>query len=426
MLRSLLRSASARVIALPITGLAVILQSYIVIAYAGASIFGWITLLGTLFLLIPFADLGLGAAVVNSVARMTQSAEARDEALAIAKTVTRRLVALGAAGFAILALAAHFRVLAPMVGLPNSGGSEPNLATFTALAPLFVSLPFGVGQRILLGAGKNHVTALLAASGSLFALALTAGFIWAEAPPLFLGSALPLGNLAASVIMFALGCRIANWSVADLLTRPRSNTVPARTIWASAAPMLVVVMATAVGLQSGRVILGHLGSPTELSEYALAFQFFSPAMSVVTTSGAALWPIFARAEAQKLRRSWTRALEIMVGLGALVAVTYLILCRPIGALVSSQEILLSLPLAGLLSALLLAIALHQPQGMLLTSPRGLTIQAFTSLAMAALSVGLGILLAPQHGAVGVTLGALVGVICGQLLPNILLVRRSTK
>src|SRR6478752_4016355 len=72
--RRMLASGGIRLVALPLTGLASLTAQSLVIHDVGAFRFGVISLVATLPLLMPFADLGLSAAVTNAFASKSSEA----------------------------------------------------------------------------------------------------------------------------------------------------------------------------------------------------------------------------------------------------------------------------------------------------------------------------------------------------------------
>lgn len=69
------KSFLTRGLTLPISLASGLLTTSIVVSEAGASAYGAISLISTLFMLIPFSDMGLGATVVTRVATARNNAE---------------------------------------------------------------------------------------------------------------------------------------------------------------------------------------------------------------------------------------------------------------------------------------------------------------------------------------------------------------
>jgi O-antigen/teichoic acid export membrane protein len=414
-------SAGARLIVLPFTAVAAALTSYLVIAYAGSATFGAVSLVGTLFLLVPFADLGLGAAIVNAVSTRDNSAEEADQSILVVRSAFIWLVVSGVTLILLAALAALSGVLTDLVGIDDEHYLNANAAIFLAVAPFAAALPFGVGQRILLGLNKNHLVNLYSAATPITSVGVTALLISAHVEPIFLACATPTGIFVAAVLAFFVSLRQAGWGLRQIMRRP-ARRLPRSLIWRAAVPMMVISIMTPAGQQTGRLVLSHVGTPSQLAEYALAFQFYVPTLSIATSAGVALWPIFARDRSAN-NRSWNRAILTMATLGLLLALGYGLLIAPVASIVSQGKITVSGELALALSLLLVAMALLQVPGMLLTTPKLLAFQSYCAGLMAAITLAASLVLTPIVGASGPAFGALIGVSLGQLTPSLMRSRR---
>lgn len=418
-LKSVLRlmglSGLARFAILPLTALATAVSTSMIVGYAGADAFGYIALVGLLFQLVPFADLGLGAPIVNVVSQ--RSSDAAAEALAVSTVrAAFRILVISALGVVILAAAISFcGSWSALLGLPDDFLQTANWALFVVLLPFAISLPLGVGQRILLGNGKNHYVNFVSAIGPVVALGATAALIWAGVEPLFLAIATPLGVSVVSLTCFAIAFKVSGWSWTTVLfSRTRPVKVP---LWGAAIPMLIISVTVPLAMQSHRLVLSHISSAGELAQYSIAAQFYIPAYGLLATAVVTLWPVFARmgSDAQPL---WTRVLALMAGIGAVGAVGFILLIRPIGVIVTGDEIHVSPGLAASFGCLLFVMAIHQPSAVLLTTPRLLRFQAACSFIMVAISIPLSVVLAGMLGAPGPVIATTLGVFVGQVVPGI--------
>ena len=94
------------------------------------------------------------------------------------------------------------------------------------------------------------------------------------------------------------------------------------------------------------------------------------------------------------------------------------------------QIDVSAALALAFGVLLVVQAVHLPANVLLTRPNEARWQALWTLAMAAVSIGLGCAVAERFGAVGVVYASALGIFAAQVLPDLLwvpkLVRRRPR
>ncbi|WP_354500202.1 hypothetical protein [Mycetocola sp. 2940] len=383
--------------------------------------YGYIALIGLFFQLIPFADLGLGAAVSTAIARRELTAEDSKFARETVKAAFRALVASSVVLLLALSIASALGLWPGLLGLPASVGQASGWAILVSLAPFAISLPFGLGQRMLLGEGKNHVVNIVAVIGPVLATLATLALAMVGAEPLVMAIATPLGVLAVSITCFILAFRQANWRWRTVLEAREATSTPLH-IWRAAAPMMIMLVTVPLALQSGRLILAHVGTADQLATYSLAAQFYAPTVSLITTAGITLWPSFARLGTQG-RPLWSKSLVIMSAVGLAAALLFFLLVRPIAWLVSGQQIEVTWNVAAGFAALILVTALHQPSAYLLTTPRLLKFQAGSSVAMVLVCIPLAVYLSAQIGAAGPVWAMAIAVGACQVVPCLLRSRR---
>ena len=95
--------------------------------------------------------------------------------------------------------------------------------------------------------------------------------------------------------------------------------------------LFLVGVGLPVGLQTGRVLLAHLSTPLQLSQYALMAQIYAVCWSVLSTAGLAYWPIFVkrRAATEETVRMWWRLTGAFAGI-AVIATRVHGAARPVG------------------------------------------------------------------------------------------------
>ena len=95
--------------------------------------------------------------------------------------------------------------------------------------------------------------------------------------------------------------------------------------------LFIVGVGSPVGLQAGRVLLAHLSTPLQLSQYSLMAQIYAVCWSALSTAGFAYWPIFVkrREATEETVRMWWR---LTAAFGAIAAMAALAYCaaRPAG------------------------------------------------------------------------------------------------
>jgi O-antigen/teichoic acid export membrane protein len=227
-----------------------------------------------------------------------------------------------------------------------------------------------------------------------------------------------IGQLVGTVL--ALRLSGLGWSAFARVGPGDGNRLLAGSLW-----LFLVGVGLPVGLQTGRVILAHLSTPQQLSQYALMAQIYGVCWSVLATAGMAYWPIFVKrrnAVAETVRMWWH--LTLTFAAVALVAAAGIALLGPwMANLLSGGKIGAPVWLAAAFGGLLVGQAIHLPANVLLTRPNEARWQAWWTMAMAAISIGIGCMVAPSWGAVGVVCAAATAIFVAQVIPDLAWVPR---
>lgn len=418
--KTLMVSASARVLTLPVTAAATFVTTYLLVRDLGVETYAYVILVGALFQLIPFADLGMGAAVVNASARRLESRQLSATALATAAIAFRTLAISATAIVALTVLVGLIGAWPSLLGLPPTLAASSSWAIAIVLLPFALAIPFGIGQRILVGEGRNHIVSFVGIAGPVTAMATTYLLLKMDVDPLVLSIATPLGILIVSVSCFALALRVSGWRFRNFIFLGRIRQKPR--LWNSALPMIIISVTVPLAMQSDRLILSHFSNSQELSEYSIAAQMYVPCFSIISMAAVALWPIFSRSGSASLA-IWSKAFTALGAGGALLAVSFVILVGPVAHIITERKLTVEMDLAIAFGSLLLVMACHQASAVLLTSPSHLAFQAGCATVMLVLNLGISIYLSQILGASGVVWASVIAVFVGQLIPCIVKARR---
>lgn len=419
--RLIFGAVGARLITYPLTiGLGLATAS-ILIQRGDIRDYAAYTLVASLLPFAAFLDLGYGGAITNWTTKFLATRD-RDPSsrTQYVQNLRRALVVVSSIG-AIAALLAVGVFVASM-------GSDASILDvplpFFAASLLLVAInqPMSALVKILIGAGKNALWTILQVVQPLFALC---------AVLILLASGLPawvaVVPAAALVAMCAVG------SVAAL----RSVRVSAREIactpfetayrsnhFADAWPMMIVLVASPLALSSDRILIGWHGTLNDVATYSLAAQLFTPALSLVSTAGMALWPHFA-----KLRHNgdYVRPWRMMLyfAASALVICGLLIACSPfLAEIISGGGVVLDTPLLIQFSVGFIVQAAQFPLGMYMMHGNGPRLQALLVSVMALTKIGLSIVFIPAFGIGGPVLATGIAVLFCQLIPGVVMVKRE--
>jgi O-antigen/teichoic acid export membrane protein len=421
--RALILGPAYRILGTPVVAALGLLNTAIIVRETGADVFGLVSLIATITLLFPFADLGIGATVLNA------SAQLNDPRLKThaANVIRRAYHALAGVAGGVIVLALAVMALdgwTVLVGF--SSGPDDRWAITVAACIFALTIPGGLGLRILVGIERLPLTILVMLSCPAFALGLTGVLYMIGATGIWYAVSSLGGLLIGEVVGTVLALRLSGlgWSAFGRTARhQRGGRLLAGSMW-----LFIVGVGAPVGLQTSRILLAHLSTPLQLAEYALMAQMYGVLWQPFSVVGVAFWPIFVKRRSSKENtiKMWWQVTAIFGGV-ALVTTVILAMVAPLAAnVLSGRRIAVSAWLALAFGVLLVAQTLHLPASVLLTRPTEARWQALWSLLMAAVSIGLGIAAAAQFGAVGVVLASALAIIAAQVVPDLLWVPRLVR
>jgi O-antigen/teichoic acid export membrane protein len=424
------RSAGVRVAALALGAVLGIVNTRLIIDHFGQAAYAQYGLLVAIGALLPFADLGVSAAVINVVARAEHPG--RDPRVRGVLTTAVRISV--ASMLVLLLVAAAFTVAGIWPALLGDGlmrHSGPAAAAI-CLALIAIAMPAGLGQRILTGLGANHVSiALMGLQAPLVLLALLAMVQLDTGGGAYVAVLPYVAVFALAVISTIYASRRVRPAAGQAFRdAPRLRSAQGGRVFDVAWPMLLQMIALPIAMQTDRIVLSHVSELRSLAEYNLASQMFTPVWQVVGAAGVALWPIFARARERpgegEPAASPTRMALAFAGAAALVCLLISLASPWLSARASGGSIHLGLGLVVAFSVLMVLQAAKYPLGMYMTDARGLRYQAFMIIVFLPVNLGLSWVLAVHLGAPGPVIGSAAGVLLSQVLANWIYVRRELR
>ncbi len=411
---AILGATAIRVAGTPLVAVFGLLTTAITVAHTGSAVFGVVTLISTVALLLPFVDLGIGSVAGSVCARPGPLA-----ADPVVRATIRR-------AFGVLGLVAA-GMIATVLGVSAADGWGRLIGVVTspadrwaiavALGLFALSVPAGLGPRILLGIDRNQLAVAVLLLNSIVVLMITEVLAIAGVRGIWYAIPGPAGALAGNLVATALALRLTGLTPRVLGTAgpvPHERRLPAGSPW-----RFLIGVGLPLGLQSQLLLLAHGSTPEELSRYALGAQLYALAWSICAAAGPMLVPGFARRrpDAAASLALWERSVGGFGGAG-LVCALGLFAAGPFAAdLLSGGRITVPVQLIAAFGVLLLVRCVHLPSDLLLTTPNEMRWQAWCALNMAGMGLLGGYLLAPDYGAVGVVLAAAGAVLVTQVLPD---------
>jgi O-antigen/teichoic acid export membrane protein len=425
--RALIYGPFYRILGMPLVAVLGLANTAIIARETGQAVFGLVTLVATITLLLPFADIGIYATVLSASAQLSGPSRHTHAADVIRRGYR---VLFGVAGVLILVALCIMALdgWSTLVGF--SSGPDDRWAITVAACIFALTIPAGLGIRILTGIDRNPLATLVQMSCPAFGLVMTLLLYVCDVDGIWYAVSSLGGLLVGSMLGTVLGLRLSGlgWSAfAGVSPSTGGSRLLAGSLW-----LFLVGLGAPFELQTGRVLLAHLSTPAELSKYALMAQIFAVCWSVLWTAGLAYWPVFVkrRAAAEETIRLWWRVTVAFAGIAVMAAVCMALLGPWAATVLSGGEIEVSAALALAFGALLLVQAVGLPAKVLLTRPNEARWQALWTLGMAAVTIGLGSAVAERFGAVGVVYATAFGIFTAQVLPCLLwvpkLVRRRPR
>jgi O-antigen/teichoic acid export membrane protein len=414
-----------KLIVMGVSGVFGLFTSRLIIQHFGIEAYGQYGLLASFPGLLPFADLGIAAVIINAVAGAQDPRTDRDARHAIT-TAFRILIGAGlvltGVGLTITLLGLWPTILGD--GL-TAGGP---LAAFLCLAVFGLVLPLTVGQRVLVGLQRtgSQVAAQTVVAPFMF---LSVGLVVLLSLPVgdYLAILTYIASSLVSVICLVIAARAISPQIGRAIRDvPRVRSVPNVAVLNLAWPSLVQMIALPIAMQSDRLLLSHVGTPGDLAQYNLASQLFGMILQATAAAGIALWPIYARARADRSVQSPVKPMGVFTLVGLAGGLGLALLSGWIADFISDGAIRLDPWLVAGFVVFVTLQACKYPLGMYMTDKKGLAFQVPPILVLVPLNLGLSWWLIGVVGAGGPIIGSAVSVLVCQVVPNYLYVRRDLR
>jgi O-antigen/teichoic acid export membrane protein len=417
-IKPVVQSAFARTLSFLPTAVATLLTSRLIISHYGIAAFNSFALIVSLIALIPLNDLGVGAAVTSAFAQHgPRSRSAERVALTSARVLT--VSTLGVIAVAVgLAVANLWPTL-----LGNASGSN----AYVAAAMVVFALSFlpGLGQRMLLGVDRNHVTVVVQSFFTPLILVASVGIILAGLGGSYLMIVPPAALLVINIVTLVMSIRVTRFEWRQVLRRlPDPGRFPGKSIRAISGPMLLITLSVPLALQSDRIVLSHVASRQAVANYSVVVQIFAPVAALIAASAQPLWPIYAKARSEgRTGPGLGKVLVLFCGAATVLCGLLVVIAAPVGQLIGNGRIHLGwlLPVAAGLAVLTQAAA--YPVAMKLMDPAGVRFVAICTAVALPLNIGLSIVFGSSIGAAGPLLATFAIGVLVQTIPALLFARR---
>ena len=284
---------AARALVLPVSAVSGIFAARIVTGALGPGGFATYALVVGLASLIPFADLGVSAAVTDVVARRKEVGQEHVQRTLI--TSVRLLAASGVVVATSGGVIAILGIWPRLLGLP--GQSDVNAAAAAGLTWVSLGIVLGVSWRVLLGLHLTHVITLLHGCTSMLTLVALFASTRGGSPLWLLASAPFASAFAVSLVAMNISGRRLGVHWPSIFRKAARFGVRGTSVRKMAVPMLVITVSLPIALQSDRLVLSWFSTQSELARYSFVAPLFAALFTLVSVAGMTLWPRFAERRA---------------------------------------------------------------------------------------------------------------------------------
>jgi O-antigen/teichoic acid export membrane protein len=381
----------------------------ITIRYLGPENFGvWVTISTALTMLLVL-DLG----VANSLTNFISEAYARDDR---DHASTYTTTALGVVFAVALLLGGIAWWIWPMLHWDRlfhlSSSSEAPIvsrAVAAALIIFLVGLPAGLAPKILGGYQELRAANLFIAIGSLLNLVSIIVLVRLHAGLVALvtasSAALVGANLLALIWIFFFH---KPWLVPRLRHMQRSA---ARRMMQSGSEFFVLQIAGLIVFNSDNLVVTHYLGPAQVASYSVAWRLVGYAAIAQTLITPALWPAFSeafsRGDLPWIRMTFRRTMVLTMGIAIAASVLFALAGRWIIRIWASRAAVPTEELLLLMCVWVLISTFMNNTATVLVAKGETRLQAWCSLAAAALNLALSVYWVQRIGAPGVILGTIV-------------------
>lgn len=416
-------AAAAKIVVMGISGALGLITSRLILQHYSVEAYAQYGLLTSMPSLLPFADLGLAAVVINAAAessRPSHDARMRQALLSATRVLTISGGIIVATAAVITLLNLWPLILGP--GLMDGG----EWAAGVSLAMFGLGLPLTIGPRLLVGLKRNTQQILLSGLGAPITLSLVGITVILRVPAQHYLALFAYGaSIVVSTVSLVLAARLISPQMTMVFRQlPRRRAHPGTTVMDLAGPMFVQMLALPVAMQTGRIMVSHLAGAKELAQYNLGSQLFGIATQTIGAAGLTLWPMYANARAEKRVES-PYAPSLWFLMGGMVLAGAIALASPwLVRFASGGSLELNSLLVGSFVVMVALQAAKYPLGMYMTDVRGLSFQVVPTLIMVPTALVLSWWFIPVVGAAGSVIAVSVAVATCQVVPNLIYVKRD--
>lgn len=391
----------------------------IAIRYLGGENFGIWTIISTALTMLLVLDLG----VANSLTNFVSEAYARnDRQYASRYTTTALVIMIGIAGLVGLGCAMVWSHL-DWYRLFNLSSRAETQAVSRSVAVAFVifliDLPSRLATKVLSGYQELRTASLFTALGGI-------GNLVAVVVLVYFRASLPAMVAGSSVALVGSDLLCLIWLIFfhKPWLRPRITHLSgaaARRMMQLGVEFFLIQIAGLVVFNSDNLVITHYLGPAEVARYSVAWRLVGYSAILQTLISPALWPAFSEAFCRGdfiwVRNTFRRIMAATMSVALVLAIIFAVSGRWMIRIWATEAAVPSQTLM-LLMAIWVLISTYMNNTATVLASKGRTrVQAWCSVAAAAVNLALSIWMVQHIGATGVILGTILSYAAVLIIPQ---------
>jgi len=415
--RRIALSAFAALVARVVAVIANLVAVPLALGSLGTERYGvWVTL-SSFVLMLSFADLGIGSALLNLVSE----ADGRDDRPAIAQYISSAFVVMAAVAAILLVLFALAYPFIDWAGLLHVGSASSAREVGATLAVTFalfaLGIPLGLAQRAQLAYQEGFAVSLWQAVGTvaglvglIVAIRFSAGMTGVA---LALSGGVAFGAAANYVAFFAR----RPWLRPSLAA---FRAKAARIVLRRGMLFFVLQIAAGLAFASDSVVADQVLGPEAAARYSVAQRLFFLPPVIIALATTPLWPAYSEALARGDRK-WVRTIFMrsVVGsvlIAALGGAVLTLLRGPIFSIWVGPDLVPSLSFSLALAIWAVLYSWGAAVVVLLNAANVIMLQVVAALSMGVASLVLKTYLASALGIEGIVWGVIAAYVALTFIP----------
>ncbi len=420
-MRSLAVSGGARLLGFVPQAIATLVASHLIIQHYGLHAFDTYALIISVMTLIPLNNLGVGASVTQAIA----ANGADDEHSERTALTAARVLSISALFLAVVSFGFGAAGLWPKL-LGDASGAN----AFTAAALVIYGLGFvpGLGQSVLLGVDRNHVTITVLAFQAPVSLAMVVIMLAVGLDGRWVIVVPSLTLLVLNLVTMEISSRMTSFPWRRILSEvPWRRRYPGGSIRSLSGSMLITSICVPIAFAGDRIVLSHVSTASAVANYSVVLQLFSPVLGLIVAAAQPLWPMFTKARTAGERGPGLAKIFLAFGVATLaVSAVLVVIANPVGTLIGGSKIHLGVFLPVMAALVMSAQAVTYPLAMSLVDPAGARFVAGCAILAVPANIGTSIWLSRELGAPGPLVSLLVVSTVVQVIPTLIYSRRRER